>query len=95
MELTQVRTAGFAEVEPEQDQDDTGDDEEQPHEVELFDVLVKALALMGVQVQEEEQQGKPDTTRGPTRDIVLVFNVTSRATLDDLQVDEETPGVYC
>ena len=38
-ELTQVRTASFAEVEPEQDQDDTGDDEEQPHEIELFDVL--------------------------------------------------------
>jgi hypothetical protein len=60
-------TVGLAKVEPDEEKDDTGDDEEEAHEVELGHVLAQALALMRVQVEEEEQHNGGDASSRPGR----------------------------
>ena len=48
------RTCGFAGVEPKENEDDTADQEEQTHEIELANMLRPGPSMVRVQVQEEE-----------------------------------------
>lgn len=60
-------TARLAEVEAQENEDNSGNDEEKSDEVEFLDVLPERLPFMRVEVQEEEQQGEADTSGGPVR----------------------------
>ena len=49
------RTTCFTVVEPDENKHDTDNDEHESNKVELGNVLFQGLAMMGVQVEEEEQ----------------------------------------
>ena len=58
-------TAGFTEVEADQDADDPAHNEEQTNEVKLSNVLATSLPMVWVQVEEEEQDGEGDSSGRP------------------------------
>ena len=60
-----VRTAIFAEVEAQKDEDHTANDEEQADEVKLAGMFPPRPPMVRVQVEEEEQQEETHTARRP------------------------------
>ena len=59
------RTTRLAEVEANEDTHDTSDDENETEEVEFCDMLPQGLAMVRIQVQEDEENGERDPTGGP------------------------------